>query len=109
MWVDESMRDEAMFRGYTVVDPGTVITTHLTEVVKDNMSDLLSFAETQKLVDELKKTNEKLVGEVIPTPINVNGVQRVLQNLLSERVSNRDFATTQIERDTCRERVWQYV
>lgn len=93
MWVEESMRDEAMFRGYTVVDPGTVITTHLTEVVKDNMSDLLSFAETQKLIEELKKTNEKLVGEVIPNRINVNGVQRVLQNLLAERVSIRDFAT----------------
>ncbi len=93
MWVDESMRDEAMFRGYTVVDPGTVITTHLTEVVKDNMSDLLSFAETQKLIDELKKTNEKLVSEVIPTRTNINGVQRVLQNLLSERISIRDFAT----------------
>jgi flagellar biosynthesis protein FlhA len=93
MWVDETMRDEAMFRGYTVVDPGTVITTHLTEVVKDNMSDLLSFAETQKLIEELKKTNEKLVGEVIPNRINVNGVQRVMQNLLSERVSIRDFAT----------------
>lgn len=93
MWVDENMRDEAMFRGYTVVDPGTVITTHLTEVVKDNMSDLLSFAETQKLIDELKKTNEKLVGEVIPQRINVNGVQRVLQNLLAERVSVRDFAS----------------
>src|SRR3546814_3246826 len=73
MWVDEALRDEAMFRGYTVVDPGTVITTHLTEVVKDNMPDLLSFAETQKLVEELKKNNEKLVGEVIPTRINVNG------------------------------------
>lgn len=93
MWVDESMRDEAMFRGYTVVDPGTVITTHLTEVVKDNMSDLLSFAETQKLIDELKKVNEKLVTEVIPTRTNVNGVQRVLQNLLSERISIRDLAT----------------
>jgi flagellar biosynthesis protein FlhA len=93
MWVDESMRDEAMFRGYTVVDPGTVITTHLTEVVKDNMSDLLSFAETQKLVDELKKTNEKLVTEVIPQRTNVNGVQRVLQNLLSERISIRDLST----------------
>lgn len=93
MWVEESMRDEAMFRGYTVVDPGTVITTHLTEVVKDNMSDLLSFAETQKLIEELKKHNEKLVSEVIPNRINVNGVQRVLQNLLSERVSIRDFAT----------------
>lgn len=93
MWVDEALRDEAMFRGYTVVDPGTVITTHLTEVVKDNMSDLLSFAETQKLIDELKKTNEKLVGEVVPNRINVNGIQRVLQNLLGERVSIRDFAT----------------
>ncbi|MBX3454491.1 MAG: flagellar biosynthesis protein FlhA [Ferrovibrio sp.] len=93
MWVDDSLRDEAMFRGYTVVDPGTVITTHLTEVVKDNMADLLSFAETQKLIDELKKTNEKLVTEVIPSRINVNGVQRVLQNLLSERVSIRDLAT----------------
>jgi flagellar biosynthesis protein FlhA len=93
MWVDENMRDEAMFRGYTVVDPGTVITTHLTEVVKDNMSDLLSFAETQKLIDELKKTNDKLVSEVIPGRVNVNGVQRVMQNLLSERVSIRDFAT----------------
>jgi flagellar biosynthesis protein FlhA len=92
MWVDESMRDEAMFRGYTVVDPGTVITTHLTEVVKDNMSDLLSFAETQKLIDELKKTNEKLVTEVIPARTNVNGVQRVLQNLLGERISIRDLA-----------------
>lgn len=93
MWVDDSLRDEAMFRGYTVVDPGTVITTHLTEVVKDNMSDLLSFAETQKLIEELKKSNEKLVTEVIPNRINVNGVQRVLQNLLSERVSIRDLAT----------------
>ena len=93
MWVDEALRDEAMFRGYTVVDPGTVITTHLTEVVKDNMPDLLSFAETQKLVEELKKHNEKLVGEVIPNRINVNGVQRVLQNLLGERISIRDFAT----------------
>lgn len=93
MWVDEGMRDEAMFRGYTVVDPGTVITTHLTEVVKDNMSDLLSFAETQKLVEELRKGNDKLVSEVIPNRINVNGVQRVLQNLLGERISIRDFAT----------------
>ncbi|HLT76271.1 MAG TPA: flagellar biosynthesis protein FlhA [Ferrovibrio sp.] len=93
MWVDEALRDEAMFRGYTVVDPGTVITTHLTEVVKDNMPDLLSFAETQKLIEELKKTNDKLVMEVLPNRINVNGIQRVLQNLLAERVSIRDFAT----------------
>ncbi len=93
MWVDESLREEAMFRGYTVVDPGTVITTHLTEVLKDNMADLLSYSETQKLLDELPDLNQKLVGDLIPSRISVNGVQRVLQNLLAERVSIRDLAS----------------
>ena len=55
MWIDQQSREEAMFRGYTVVDAPTVITTHLTEVIKDNMSELLSYAETQKLLDELTK------------------------------------------------------
>ena len=55
MWVDESLREEAMFKGLTVVDPQTVITTHLTEIVKDHMADLLSHAETQKLLDELPR------------------------------------------------------
>jgi len=93
VWSDVSNREEAMFRGYTVVDPSTVITTHLTEVVKDNMSDLLSFAETQKLLDELEKEHQKLVSDLIPTQISMSGVQRVLQNLLNERVSIRDLAT----------------
>jgi len=91
MWVDPGAREEALFRGYTVVDPATVITTHLTEVVKDNMAELLSHAETQKLLDELPKDHQKLVADTIPSLISVGGVQRVLQNLLSERVSIRDL------------------
>jgi flagellar biosynthesis protein FlhA len=93
MWIDESMREKALFRGYTVVDPGTVVTTHLTEMMKDNMADLLSYAETQKLLDDLPKQHQKLVADLIPARIAVNGVQRVLQNLLSERVSIRDLPT----------------
>jgi flagellar biosynthesis protein FlhA len=92
MWVDPSIREEALFRGYTVVDPATVITTHLTELVKDNMAELLSHAETQKLVDELPKEHQKLVADLIPAQLSVGGVQRVLQALLSERVSIRDLA-----------------
>lgn len=92
MWVDPSAREEALFRGYTVVDPATVITTHLTELVKDNMAELLSHAETQKLLDELPKEHQKLVADLIPGQISVGGVQRVLQALLTERVSIRDLA-----------------
>ncbi len=91
MWVDANAREEALFRGYTVVDPSTVITTHLTEIIKDNMSELLSHAETQKLMDELPKENQKLIADLIPSQISVGGVQRVLQSLLSERVSVRDL------------------
>lgn len=93
MWIDPSYREEALFKGYTVVDPPTVITTHLTEVVKDNMPELLSYSETQKLLDELSKDQQKLVTDVIPTQITVGGLQRVLQNLLAERVSIRDLPT----------------
>jgi len=91
MWVDPGAREEALFRGYTVVDPSTVITTHLTEVVKENMAELLSHAETQKLLDELPKEHQKLVADLIPSQISVGGVQRVLQTLLGERVSIRDL------------------
>jgi len=91
MWVEETLREEASFRGYTVVDPATVVTTHLTEVLKDNMADLLSYTETQKLLDELPKENQKLVGELMPNVISVSVMQRILQNLLSERVSIRDL------------------
>ena len=93
MWITENHREEALFRNYTVVDPPTVITTHLTEVVKDNMAELLSYAETQKLLDDLGKTQQKLVSETIPSQISVGGVQRVLQNLLREMISIRDLST----------------
>jgi len=93
MWVDEPHREEALFKGYTVVDPPTVITTHLTEVIKDNMSEMLSYAETQKLLDEAGKTHQKLIAEMVPAQISVGGIQRVLQNLLGERVSIRDLPT----------------
>ncbi|MBT4932996.1 MAG: flagellar biosynthesis protein FlhA [Rhodospirillaceae bacterium] len=93
MWIDETNREEALFRGYTVVDPATVITTHLTEVIKDNMAELLSYAETQKLIDELDKEHQKLIADMIPAQISLGSVQRVLQNLLAERVSIRDLPT----------------
>ncbi len=93
MWIDPTNREEALFRGYTVVDPPTVITTHLTEVIKDNMSELLSHAETQKLLDELDKEHQKLIAELIPSQMTIGGLQRVLQNLLGERISIRDLPT----------------
>jgi flagellar biosynthesis protein FlhA len=92
-WVSESLREEAQFRGYTVVEPQTVITTHLTEVVKDNMAELLSYSETQKLIDELDKAHQKLVTDMVPAQISMGSIQRVLQNLLNERVSIRDLPT----------------
>jgi flagellar biosynthesis protein FlhA len=93
MWIDSGAREEALFRGYTVVDPPTVVTTHLTEVVKDNMAELLSYAETQKLLDELDEDQQKLIADLVPNQISVGGLQRVLQNLLSERISIRDLPT----------------
>ncbi len=93
MWVEPAYREEALFKGYTVVDPPTVLTTHLTEVIKDNMAELLSYAETQKLLDEMGKEHQKLVADVVPGQITVGGLQRVLQTLLSERVSVRDLPT----------------
>lgn len=70
-------REDAMFRGYTVVDCPTIITTHITELVKANMSELLSYTETQKLLHELDKDQQKLVEELIPKRITIGGVQRV--------------------------------
>jgi flagellar biosynthesis protein FlhA len=93
LWASEAYREEATFRGYTVVEPQTVITTHLTEVLKDNMAELLSYAETQRLLDELDKQHQKLVADMVPSQISVGGIQRVLQNLLAERVSIRDLPT----------------
>jgi flagellar biosynthesis protein FlhA len=93
MWIGERHREEALFRGYTVVDAPTVVTTHLTELIRDNMAELLSYAETQKLIDDLDKPQQKLVADLIPNQISLGGVQRILQNLLAERVSIRDLPT----------------
>ncbi len=93
MWINEQSREEAMFRGYTVVDAPTVITTHITEIIRENMSELLSYVETQKLLDELDSAHQKLIADLVPNQISVGGVQRVLQNLLSERISIRDLST----------------
>ncbi len=91
-WIDESLREEATFRGYTIVDPSTVLTTHLTEILKENMADLLSYAEVQKLLKELGPEEKKLVDELIPSVVTVTTLQRVLQSLLREKVSIRDLA-----------------
>jgi len=90
-WIDESLREEATFRGYTLVDPSTVLTTHLTEILKENMAELLSYAEVQKLLNELNGEEKKLVEELIPTVVTVTTLQRVLQSLLREKVSIRDL------------------
>ncbi len=93
MWIDERYREEAHFKGYTVVDAGTVVTTHITEIIKDNMADLLSYTETQRLLNELPPEYQKLVADVIPSQMTNAGLQRVLQNLVSERISIRDLPT----------------
>ncbi|MCB2052613.1 MAG: flagellar biosynthesis protein FlhA, partial [Geminicoccaceae bacterium] len=90
-WVAASLREEATFRDYTVVDPATVVTTHITEIVKDNLADMLSFAETQKLLKELDEDYQKLLADLVPQRISTAGIQRVLQGLLAERVSIRDL------------------
>jgi len=93
LWIDPALKEEAMFRGCTVVDPPSVLTTHLTEVARETMAELLSYAETQKLLDDMPREQQKLVADLIPSQISVGGVQRVLQGLLTERVSIRDLAT----------------
>ncbi len=90
-WIDEGLREEATFRGYTIVDPATVLTTHLTEILKDAMSDLLSYGEVQKLLKELGPEQKKLVEDLVPSVVTVTTIQRVLQSLLRERVSIRDL------------------
>jgi flagellar biosynthesis protein FlhA len=92
-WVDASLKEEAALKGYTVVDAATVLSTHLTELLKANMSDLLSYGEVQKLIKELPKEQSELVKDIVPAQVTISGIQRVLQLLLSERISIRDLST----------------
>ena len=92
-WVDAGLKEEASLKGYTVVDAATVLSTHLTELLKGNMADLLSYGEVQKLLKELPKEQGELVKDIVPSQINVSGIQRVLQLLLAERISIRDLST----------------
>jgi flagellar biosynthesis protein FlhA len=92
-WLDPMLKEEAAIKGYTVVDAATVLSTHLTEVLKANMSELLSYAEVQKLMKELPKEQGELVKDIVPSQITVSGIQRVLQILLAERISIRDLST----------------
>ncbi len=93
LWITEDKKDEAQLAGYTVVDPATVIATHLTEVLRTHAEELLGRQDTQKLLDNLAKTHPKVVEELIPTAMSLGSLQKVLQNLLRERVSIRDLLT----------------
>ena len=92
-WVDAALKEEATMKGYTVVDAATVLSTHLTELLKGNTADLLSYGEVQKLLKDLPKEQGELIKDIVPSLITVSGIQRVLQLLLAERISIRDLST----------------
>lgn len=92
-WVDEVEKEKAELAGYTIVDPATIIATHLTEVIKKNSAELLGRQETQDLLDKLKEKHPKIVEDVVPGILDLSTLNRVLQNLLKERVSIRNLQT----------------
>lgn len=93
MWISELQKSQAQALGYTIVEAPTVLTTHLSEVIKDNMWDLLTYGDVQKLLDNCSEAYKKLLNDIVPGQITVGGIQRILQNLVSERVSIRDLPT----------------
>ena len=93
LWIPESEREQAELNGYTVVDAVSVLATHLTEVIKQHAAEILGRQETQNLIDNLAKTHQSLVQEVVPELLGVGEIQKVLANLLDERISIRDMAT----------------
>ena len=93
LWIPELQKEEAMLAGYTVVDPATVIATHLTEVFRRHLSDFLGRQEVQGLLDNLSKHAPKAVEELVPGTLSLGQVQKVLQNLVRENVSIRDLLT----------------
>jgi flagellar biosynthesis protein FlhA len=93
VWISPDRRDQAITFGYTVVDPTTALSTHLSEVVRSFLPDLLTRQQTKELVDRLAQISPKLVEEIVPKVCSVGDVQRVLRQLLRERVPIRDLAT----------------
>jgi len=91
IWIPEHKKDEAEYAGYTVVDAATIIATHLTELIRAHADELINRQDVQTLIDNVAQTNSKVVEELIPGLLNVGQIQKVLQNLLRERVSIRDL------------------
>ncbi len=93
IWIQEGQRDKAEMLGYTVVDPPSIIATHLTEVIKKHSYELLGRQEVQTLVDNIRQTNPAIVDELVPKLMGIGEIQKVLANLLKENVSIRDMVT----------------
>lgn len=93
LWIPESEREQAELNGYTVVDAVSVLATHITEVIKTYASEILGRQETQNLVDSIKQNNASVIEELIPTLMSIGEIQKVLANLLKERISIRDMVT----------------
>ncbi|MFT2196039.1 flagellar biosynthesis protein FlhA [Bacillus subtilis] len=92
-WISEAVKDEADMLGYTVVDPASVVSTHITEKIKQHAHELIGRQETKQLIDHLKDTYPVLVEEVTPNPLSVGDIQKVLAKLLKEKVSIRNLVT----------------
>ncbi len=93
IWITESQRERAESMGYTVVDPPSIIATHLMEIIRRNLADLLSRQDVQNLINNISEANTTLVGELVPKLLSVGEIQKVLQNLLREGISIRDLIT----------------
>ena len=93
MWITESQRERAESLGYTVVDPPSIIATHLTEIIKQHLDELLTRQDVQNLIDNIKENHKTLVDELVPKLLGVGDIQKVLQNLLKEGISIRDLVT----------------
>ena len=91
LWIKEDVKEHALTKGFTVVDLATVLTTHLSEIVKQHCHEMLGRQDTQQLLDTLKETHPKVVEELVPNLLPLGGVVRVLQNLLREQVPIRDL------------------
>ena len=93
IWITESQRERAESMGYTVVDPPSIIATHLTEVIRQHIAELLTRQDVQNLINNIKDNNSALIDELVPKLLGIGEIQKVLQNLLEEGISIRDLVT----------------